>query len=148
MHPFPIVFNLCLEDIARILDSQIGLTDPIILTNGLPLCCLWFSVNFQKCTGSSKTNWCPLNEYCNKWLLKINLIKTKALISQKENRKSTRDKYSFLIGIKSPISQNTLIWALRLTQMEVFKFPNNHLQRKQKINIYLVQNAILNLTSF
>ena len=32
--------------------------------------------------------------------------------------------------------------------MEVFKFPNNYLQRKQKINIYLVQNAIVNLTSF
>ena len=96
MYPFPIVFNLYLEDIECILDSQIGLTDPIIITNGLPLSCLLFSVNFQKCTGSSKTNRCPLNEYCNKWLLKINLIKTKALISQKENRKSTRDKYTFL----------------------------------------------------
>ena len=51
------------------------------------------------------------------------------------------------MGIKSPKSQNTLIWAQRLIQMEVSKFPNNYLQRKQE-DQYLVQNVFLNLTSF
>ena len=51
------------------------------------------------------------------------------------------------MGIKSPKSQNTLIWAQRLIQMEVSKFPNNYLQRKQE-DQYLAQNVVLNLTSF
>ena len=48
-----------------------------------------------------------LNEYYNKWLLKINLKKTKALIFQKQNRKSTRDKYTFFLNGNS-ISTNKL----------------------------------------
>ena len=39
-----------------------------------------------------------MNINCNKWLLKINLRKTKALIFQKQNRKSTRDKYTFFLN--------------------------------------------------
>ena len=43
-----------------------------------------------------------LNEYCNKWLLKINLKKKKkkkkTMIFLKQNRKSTRDKYTFFLN--------------------------------------------------
>ena len=52
-----------------------------------------------------------LNEYYNKWLLKINLkktkTKTKAPIFQKQNRKSTQDKYTFFLNGNS-ISTNKL----------------------------------------
>jgi len=39
-----------------------------------------------------------LQEYCEKWLLKINLKKTKTLIFQKQNRKSTSEKFSFFLN--------------------------------------------------
>ena len=38
-----------------------------------------------------------LHDYSEKWLLKINPKKTKTLIFQKQNRKSTRDKFSFFL---------------------------------------------------
>lgn len=34
----------------------------------------------------------------NAWLLKINIKKTKTLIFQKQNRKSTHDKFSFFLN--------------------------------------------------
>ena len=39
-----------------------------------------------------------INEDCNKWSLKICLKKTKALIFQKQNGKSTRAKYTFFLN--------------------------------------------------
>ena len=39
-----------------------------------------------------------LQEYCVKRLLKNNLKKTKTLIFQKQNRKSTREKFSFFLN--------------------------------------------------
>ena len=48
-----------------------------------------------------------LNEYYNKWLLKISLKKKKALIFQTQNRKSTRDKYTFFLN-GNGISTNKL----------------------------------------
>ena len=59
--------------------------DPIILPNGLPRSCLFYADNLvlisKRAQGLQKQiN--ILNEYCNKWLLEINLKKTKALIFQ------------------------------------------------------------------
>jgi len=39
-----------------------------------------------------------IEEYCVKWLLKINLKRTKKLIFRKQNRKSTREKFSFFLN--------------------------------------------------
>jgi hypothetical protein len=39
-----------------------------------------------------------LQKYCEKWLLTTNLKKTKILIFQKQNRKSTREKYIFFLN--------------------------------------------------
>jgi len=39
-----------------------------------------------------------LSEYCKRWLLSINLKKTKVLIFQKKCRKSVLDKYCFQIN--------------------------------------------------
>ena len=42
-----LLFNVYLDDIARILDSQIGVTDPIILSNGLPQFLVYFMQMIQ-----------------------------------------------------------------------------------------------------
>ena len=39
-----------------------------------------------------------LQEYSEKWLLKINLNKTETLIFPKHDRKSTREKFSFFLN--------------------------------------------------
>ena len=106
----PLLFYLYLDDIARILDSQIAETDPIILPNGLPFSCLFFAHNLVLISKSVQGLYKQiniLNEYSNKWLLKINLKKTKALIHQKQNRKSTGDKCTFFLNANS-ISTNKL----------------------------------------
>ena len=57
---------------------------------------------------------------CNKWLLKINL-KKEALILLKQNRKSTRNKYTFFLNENqiANATQYSYVWALHLIQMEL-----------------------------
>ena len=62
---------------------------PIILPNRLPLSCLFYADDLVKA---------KYPQYCNKWLLKMNRKITKVLIFQKQNRKSTRDKYTFFLN--------------------------------------------------
>ena len=55
-----------------------------------------------------------LNDYSEKWLLKVNLKKTKTLIFQKQNRKSTRDKFSFFLN-RTPIDKASQYSYLGIT---------------------------------
>ena len=82
-------------------------------------------------------------------VLKINLKKTKALIFQKQNPKSTRDiKYTFFLNENqiANVTENSYL-GIKFNSMEVSQFQNNYLRRKQE-DQYFVQNAILIFISF
>ena len=77
------------------------LTDSITLPNGLPLNCLFYAddlILISRSAAGLQKQLNILHSYSEKWLLKINLKKTKTLIFQKQNRKSTRDKFSFFLN--------------------------------------------------
>ena len=96
----PLLFNLYLNDFPFTLDNSRD-TDTITLPNGDPLNCLFYADDLvlisQSASGLQKQI-DKLQNYVQKWLLKINLRKTKVLIFQKQNRKSTREKYSFFLN--------------------------------------------------
>ena len=95
----PILFNLCLNELPCILDSHD--TDPVTLPNGLPLNCLLYAddlVLISRSAAGLQNKINLLHKYCEKWLLTTNLKKTKTLIFQKQNRKSTREKCHFFLN--------------------------------------------------
>ena len=92
--------NLYLNEIPFVLDRKD--TDPITLPNGTHLNCLLYAADdlvliSHSAEGLQKAI-CKLSEYSNKWLLSINLKKTKALIFQNKYRKSVQDKHQFQIN--------------------------------------------------
>ena len=95
----PILFNLCSNELPCILDSHD--TDPVTLPNGLPLNCLLYAddlVLISRSAAGLQNQITLLHKYCEKWLLTTNVKKTKTLIFQKQNRKSTREKYHFFLN--------------------------------------------------
>ena len=96
----PILFNLYLDEFPRLLETSRD-TDSITLPNGLPLNCLFYAddlILISRSAAGLQKQLNILHSYSEKWLLKINLKKTKTLIFQKQNRKSTRDKFSFFLN--------------------------------------------------
>ena len=96
----PLLFNSYLNDIPFLLDNSCD-TDSIILPNGLPLNCLFYVddlVLISRSVSGLQKQIDILQNYVEKWLLKINPHKTKVLIFQKQNRKATREKYSFFLN--------------------------------------------------
>ena len=92
----PLLFNLYLNDIPFLLDNSCD-TDSIILPNGLPLNCLLYADDLvlisRRASGLQKQI-DILQNYVEKWHLKINPHKTKVLIFQKQNRKAIRGKHN------------------------------------------------------
>ena len=117
----PLLFNLYLDEFPRILESSTG-TDPIILPNGSPLNYLFYADDLILISSSAaglQNQHNTLENYREKWLLKINLKKMQTLIFQKQNRKSTRDKFSFFLN-GTPIakaSQYTYLGAMEASQI-------------------------------
>jgi len=97
----PLLFNLYLDKLPRLLESSRD-TDSIALPNGLPVSCLLYADDLTLISRSAaglQKQLNILNDYTEKWLLNINLLKkTKTLIFQKQNRKSTRDEFSFFLN--------------------------------------------------
>ena len=93
----PLLFNLYPS---RWISTHTG-TEPIILPNRSPLNCLFYADDLILISGSAaglQNQLNTLQNYSEKWLLKINLKKTQTLIFQKQNRKSIRDKFSFFLN--------------------------------------------------
>ena len=104
----PILFNLYSNELPHILDSHDQ--DPVTLPNGLPLNCLLYAddlVLISRSAAGLQNQINLLHKYSEKWLLTTNLKKTKRVVFQKQNRKSTREKYRlFLNRNKTPIGVN------------------------------------------
>ena len=97
----PLLFYLYLNEFPHLLESRD--TDPVKLPNGVALYCLFYADDLVLISTSAAGLQKQINilqQYCEKWLLTINLKKTKTLIFQKQNRKSTREKYLFLLNGK------------------------------------------------
>ena len=97
----PLLFNLYLNEFPHLLESHD--TDPVKLPNGEALNCLFYADDLVLISTSAAGLQKQINilqQYCEKWLLTINLKKTKTLIFQKQNRKTTQEKYFFLLNGK------------------------------------------------
>ena len=73
----PLLFNLYLDEFPRILESS-TVTDPIILPNGSPLNYLFYADDLILISSSAaglQNQLNTLQNYSEKWLLKINLKK-------------------------------------------------------------------------
>ena len=90
----PILFNLFINDIPKILESES--VNPFVLPNGEKLSCLMYADDLimlsQTATGLQK---CldVLSEFCSKWGFSVNLNKTKTMVFQKKNKQA--NKYTF-----------------------------------------------------
>ena len=82
----PLLFNLYLGKFPRLLEPSRD-TDSITLPNGLPVNCLFYAddlILISRSAAGLQKQQNILNDYSEKWLLKINLKKTKTLIFQKQ----------------------------------------------------------------
>ena len=96
----PLLFNLYQDKFPRLLQSSLD-TDSITLPNGFPFNCLFYAddlILISRSAAGLQKQLNILHDYSERWLLKINLKKTKTLIFQKQNPKSTRDKFSFFLN--------------------------------------------------
>ena len=112
----PLLFNLYLDKFPRLLESSCH-TDSITLPNGFPLNCLFYAddlILISRSAAGLQKQLNILHDYGEKWLLKINPKKTKTLIFQKQNRKSTRDKFSFFLN-GTPIDKASQYSCLGIT---------------------------------
>ena len=100
---------------------------PITLPNGFPLNCLFYAGDLILISRSAAVLQKQLNilhDYSEKWLLKINPKKTKTLILQKQNRTSTRDKFSFFLN-GTPIDKASQYSYLGITFSTNGSFANS-----------------------
>ena len=91
----PILFNLYINELAAIFDNVNS--DPFILPNNTKLSCLLYAddliilsksrFGLQKCLDE-------LHNWCNKWLMEVNLKKTKIMIFQKGNTKMNKPNFT------------------------------------------------------
>lgn len=81
-------------------------------------------------------------------MLKKKQKQTKALIFQKKNRKSIRDKCTFFVNGNQIVNFSEYSYpGITFGSMVIFHFPNSYQPRKQEYQ-YLVQNVIVILTRF
>ena len=118
----PLLFNFYLDEFPRLLESSSDTADSITLPNGLPVNCLFYAdhlIIISKSAAGLQKLLNILHNYSEKWPLKINLTKANTSIFQKQNRKSTRDKFCFLMELQLIRPHSTVILALLSTKMEV-----------------------------
>ena len=146
----PLLFNLYLDEFPRLIEPSRD-TDSITLPNGLPVNCLFYAddlILISRSAAGLQKQINILHNYSEKWLLKINLKKTKTLIFQKQNRKSTRDKFSFFLnGTPMIRPHSTVTLALISAQMVVLLIPKK-LWLKKPEDQYLLLNVILTLINY
>ena len=112
-------------------------TDSITLPNGLPVYCLLYADDLILISSSAaglqrQVN--ILHTYSDKWLLKINLKKTKTSIFQNQSRKSTHDKFSFFLN-RIPIDKASQYSYLGITFNTNENFANS---KKLKLDTTLL----------
>lgn len=129
--PSPLLFNLYLDEFPRLLESSRD-TDSITLPNGLPVNYLFYPddlILISRSAANLQKQLNILHDYSEKWLLKINRKKTKTLIFQKQNRKSTRDKFSFFLN-GTPIDKASQYSYLGITFNTNGSFANSKKARR------------------
>ena len=72
-----------------------------------------------------------IQEYCVKWLLKINLKRTKTLIFQKQNRQPPREKLSFFLN-GNQIAKGSVFTYLGVTLNSNGSFSNSKKKTQEK----------------
>ena len=95
----PLLFNFNLNDLPLILQNTNGL-DLITLPNGSSLNSLFYADDLVLISTSASGLQKGINsmlQFCKDWMMSVNTKKTKAVIFQKKTRKSTLQKYSFVL---------------------------------------------------
>ena len=128
----PLLFNIYLNDIPSLLDNKDS--DPLTLQNGTKLNCLLYAddliilsrskVGLQSCLNQ-------LNNWCNKWMMEVNLKKTKVMIFQKPMSKQQTPKFLFANKILQ-VTQDYNYLGLKLTTNGEFTIAMKQLADKAK----------------
>ena len=106
----PILFNLFIKDIPKILESES--VNPFVLPNGKKLSCLMYADDLimllQTATGLQK---ClnVLSEFCSKWGLSVNLNKTKTMVFQKKNKQANKYTFKYNDEVAETVSHYTYL---------------------------------------
>ena len=125
----PMLFNIYINEVATPFDN--ALSDPFILPNATKLSCLMYAddlvilsrskFGLQRCLHQ-------FNGWCNKWMMQINLKKTKIMIFQKITRKNSAQQNFFLVDNYVCITK-------------AYCYPGNKLTSNGKFTIALQQLA-------
>ena len=116
----PLLFNLYLNDLPQLISDSTS--DPLLLSNNTKLNCLLYADDLVLLSSSPQgLQNClnQLNSWCERWLMQINLKKTKVMIFQKSNKKQQRP--DFFIGDKTiQITQEYHYLGLNLSSNGLF----------------------------
>ena len=140
----PMLFNLYLNEIPTLLDTM--KTDPVLLPDGSKLNCLLYAddlILISHTAEGLQTALNTLSQFCNDWLLNINLKKTKVVIFQKKLRKSTlNDHYFHINREKIETVSNYTYLGVNFTSNGNFRDNKINLKEKTRRSIFATRRFL------
>ena len=139
----PLLFNLYINEIPNLFEKINS--DPFLLPNGTKLNSLLYADDLvilsrsksglQNCLNS-------LNVWSNKWLMNINLKKTKVMILQKHNSKSQKQLDFFLGDKRIEITNQYTYLGLKLTPNTKFSIATQQLSEKAMHALFKIRKHL------
>jgi hypothetical protein len=138
----PLLFIIYINEIPSPFEKT--LSDPFVLPNGTPINSLLYADDLVILSRSQSGLQNCLNElhkWCEKWLMKINIKKTKVVIFQKRNSKIPNLK--FHTGNQEiDITKEYTYLGLKLNQNGKFKIAQQQLSEKALHALYKIRKNI------
>ena len=126
----PLLFNIYINDLPKLFEQT--QSDPFLLPNGTTINSLLYAddlVIFSRSKSGLQNCLNKLHEWCNRWLMEVNIKKTKIMIFQKYNSKLPN--LHFYIGNKKiDIVEEYTYLGLKLVPNGKFKLAQKQLSEK------------------
>ena len=138
----PLLFNIYINELPKLLEETN--TDPFVLPNGTTISSLFYAddlVILSKSRSSLQNSLNVLHTWSKKWMMEVNLKKTKTMILQKH--KSKIQNLNLFIG-NNPVSitNEYTYLGLKLTPNTTFTVANQQLSDKAKHALYKIRKNI------
>ncbi len=138
----PLLFNLFINELAKLLKKENP--DPFLLPNGIRLSSLLYAddlVIISDVKLVSQKVWMFFNDWSKKWLMNINLKKTKVIVLQKHNSKLQNTNF-FRGNQRIDITNEYTYLGLKLTQNTKFNVATQQLSKKAMQALFKIRKQL------
>ena len=140
----PLLFNIYINELPKLFESTNS--DPFILPNGTSISSLLYAddlIIVSKSKSGLQNCLNTLDSWSKKWLMEVNLKKTKIMIFQKHNSKKQNLNLNFTIGNKPvDITNEYTYLGLKITPNAKFSVATKHLTEKAMHALYKIRKNV------